>query len=197
MPKNKGKDISEFLKQHKPKPKKKIKKKQRILGIRQLNKKLKEEKDVNIFLKQAVEFKDDEDLLLATKTFTNTSRDPYNRQARTSFFFGPSGVITLLPLNEYRKFVNDFLGQPSERVVRSKDKSGEIVEKTIDVTPLGLNEFWDEYREQPTIRKIIQVRAKELENAEEEQKRVREILEEMEVEEKEVEEKEVTYVCKS
>ena len=100
MPKNKGKDISEILKQHKrkSKPKKKIKKKQRILGIRQLNKKLEEEKDVSIFLKQAVEFKDDEDLLLATKTFTNTSSDPYNRQARTSFFFGPSGVITLLPL---------------------------------------------------------------------------------------------------
>ena len=186
MPKNKGKDLSEFLKQHKrkPKPKKKIKKNQRILRITQLTKKLKEEKDVSNFLKQAVKLKDDEDLLLATKTFTKTSSDTYNRQARISFFFGPSGVITLLPPNEYRKFVNYFLGQPSKRVVRSKDKSGEIVEKTIDVTPLGLNEFWDEYREQLTIRKIIQVRAKELENAEEEQKRVREILEDMEVDEK-------------
>ena len=114
-----------------------------------------EEDRVRSFLEQAAKIKDDDKLLSATRKFATYSSDSWSRRTRRQLFLGRSGVLTLLPLTEYRKFIKAYLSQ---------DKKGS-------------QQFWDDYMEKPSVRRVIESRAKERDEEEAEQRRINEILE--------------------
>ncbi len=123
--------------------------------LKQLNKYREEEDNVRVFLKQTTTIKDDDELLSVMRKFATATPDWQNRRTRQQLFLGHSGVLTLLPSTEYRKFIKAYLSQ---------DKKGS-------------QQFWDDYMEKPSVRRVIESRAKELDEEEAEQRRINEILE--------------------
>ena len=144
--------LKKLQSRRKSKPKKK--KAPRVVNIKLLNKKIKEEKDVRLFLEQAIEIEDEEELLAGIRRFTTAAKNSYLK----NFFFGDSGMVTMLPAEEYRKFIRGYLDQPTERTIR-ENKAGKIIETTIQIAPKGLRDFWELYIEQPNVQKIIEVQA--------------------------------------
>ena len=199
MPKKKT-TLSKLMKKHQEQKKKERdeykgkrgKKPPRILNLRRVRAKGQEEENTRIFLEQVLEFKSDEDLVDYTRLYTDEIQDPWHRRLSKRFFFGPAGVTTLLPPDQYRIFIEAYLNQPTTRTIRTKikkkGKSPKIVEKKVKVRVLPLEEFWKSYSERLAIRNIINDRIKDLEKEEEEKKRVEEILMKMQVEEEEIEE---------
>ena len=199
----KNKNLSKLLKKHRKGVRKsttipKFTKKPKVLRLTQLRKKLEEDKEIKNFFEQAIEIKDNDKLLFFTKKFSETSKDAYYRHLRRNFFFGTSGVAKLLPPNEYRNFIIEYLNQPTERTVRSKGKDGKIIAATYRVTPKSLDVFWNSYIEQPRIRKIIESHSRKRAEAKKVTKRLAEHEEEIHeeihevIDYKEIHDKEIT-----
>ena len=182
MPRRKGTNLAQLLKKHKNKGRKSNKRKSpkkkknnpKVLRLKNLKKKLIDQKKVNLFLTSIVEDDDDDHVLLMTKKFVRSGNDFYLNRMREKFFFGKTGPLTLLPMEAYRVFVIAYLNQPKKKSIRKKVK-GRIVQQDIKVNVKDLDTFWNDYLEKPEIMEIIEEYSEEkemgkiLDNLEEDQ----------------------------
>ena len=147
----------------------------KVLTVKPLEKKIREDKAINNFLEQLIDNEHDDELIENTRIFASGGPDLFTRQMRAKFFFGPTGPARLLDPSQYREFIVAYLAQPTERIIRT-NVGGEIQIQEIKLPTKGLKDFWNLYLEKPDIRNKIEERADELQDEQNEMKLLEQAL---------------------